>query len=82
MPRLRVLSGRQVVRILHRFGFRVVAVRGSHAKLHQEVASGAHQTLTLPLHDTLAPGTVLAIYRQAVRLVPESDLRPHFYTDS
>jgi hypothetical protein len=26
-------------------------------------------------------GTLQAIYRQALRFIPESELRPHFYTD-
>jgi len=36
--------------------------------------------LTIPLHPSLAPGTLQAIYRQATRFIPEADLRPHFYT--
>jgi len=33
MPKLKVLSGRQVVKILSRFGFKAVSQRGSHVKL-------------------------------------------------
>ena len=82
MPRLRTLSGRDVVRILSGFGFDVVAIRGSHAKLRRTLPDGASETLTVPLHDTLAPGTVRAIYRQAARFIVESDLRAHFYSES
>jgi len=81
MPRLRALSGRDVVRILNGFGFAVVAIRGSHAKLRRLLPDGRHETLTVPLHDTLATGTIRALYRQAARFVAESDLRPHFYLD-
>jgi predicted RNA binding protein YcfA (HicA-like mRNA interferase family) len=81
MPRLRVLSGRDVVRILAAFDFRLVSTRGSHAKLARERPDGHRQVLTAPLHPTLAPGTIVAIYRQACRLVSESELRPFFYTD-
>jgi predicted RNA binding protein YcfA (HicA-like mRNA interferase family) len=80
MPKLKRLSARQVLRILHAFGFAVVSVRGSHAKLRREFEGQPPQILTLPLHRDLAPGTVQAIYRQALRFIPESDLRPHFYT--
>ena len=74
------LSGRDVAAILVRLGFEVVATRGSHCKLRRTIGSGTRQTLTIPLHATLAQGTVHAIYRQACRFVPEADLQPHFYT--
>ena len=80
-PRLRRLSGRDVIRALGTFGFAVVNTRGSHAKLRRVGPDGARQMLTLPLHDELAAGTLHAIYRQALRYVPDDELRPHFFTD-
>ena len=79
MARLKRLSARQVLRILQAFGFAVVSTRGSLAKLKREVEGGPSQVLTVPLNRELAPGTVQAIYRQALRFIPEQDLRPHFY---
>jgi predicted RNA binding protein YcfA (HicA-like mRNA interferase family) len=79
MARLKRLSARQVLRILQAFGFAVVSTRGSHAKLKREVEGGPSQVLTVPLHRELAPGTIQAIYRQALRFIPEQDLGPHFY---
>jgi len=79
MARLRRLSARQVLRILRAFGFSVVSTRGSHAKLKRETEGGPSQILTVPLHRELAPGTIQAIYRQALRFIPEPDLHPHFY---
>ena len=81
MPRLRNLSSRDVLRILNGFGFTIVAVRGSHAKLRRVPADGRHETITVPLHATLATGTLHPIYRAAARFIPEADLRPNFYTD-
>jgi predicted RNA binding protein YcfA (HicA-like mRNA interferase family) len=78
MPKLRRLSGEEVVAILARFGFTVVSQRGSHMKLKRIVAGGS-QTLTVPAHSELDPGTLRAIMRQAARFIPEQDLRPHFY---
>lgn len=78
MPKLRRLSGKEVVTILGRFGFTVVSQRGSHIKLKRNVAGGT-QTLTVPAHAELDPGTLRAIIRQAARFIPEQDLRPHFY---
>jgi len=79
MARLRRLSARQILRILLAFGFSVVSTRGSHAKLKREIEGCPSQVLTIPLHRELAPGTIQAIYRQALRFIPEPDLHPHFY---
>jgi predicted RNA binding protein YcfA (HicA-like mRNA interferase family) len=81
MTHLRQLSGRDVLRILDSFGFLVVSVRGSHAKLRRLLASGERQTLTIPLHKNLDQGTLHAIFRQAMRYVPEADLLPWFFAD-
>lgn len=78
MPKLRRLSGREIVTVLSAFGFSVVDQRGSHMKLRREVATGS-QTLTVPAHAQLDPGTLRAIIRQASRFIPEEELRPHFY---
>jgi predicted RNA binding protein YcfA (HicA-like mRNA interferase family) len=79
MPKLRRLTGRDVLTILQGFGFQQVSLRGSHIKLVREV-TGARQVLTVPLHGELDPGTLRAIFRQASRFIAEHDLRPHFYT--
>ena len=81
MPRLRRLSGAEVVDILGRFGFVLHAQRGSHAKLRRVLGGGMVQTLTLPLHDELDTGTCRAILRQASRFVAEAELRRYFYTE-
>jgi predicted RNA binding protein YcfA (HicA-like mRNA interferase family) len=79
--KLRSLSARDVLRALRHFGFEVVAVRGSHARLQRLTNAGDTQTLTIPLHKTLARGTTRAIFRQASRYVHEDDLRPWFFAD-
>lgn len=78
---MRVLSGREVVRILLQFGFTVASQRGSHIKLQRTLDHGSRQTMTIPDHDELDRGTLHAIYRQASRYIPESDLKQHFYTE-
>ena len=80
MPKLRVLSGREVLTILRGFGFQDLLQRGSHIKLRRVIA-GQTQTLTVPNHDEIDRGTLQAIYRQAGRFVPESELREEFFTD-
>lgn len=81
MPRLRRLTARQFLRALRGVGFEVVTTRGSHAKLVRVSPSGERQVLTVPLHSQLAPGTLRAIFRPAARVVPESELRPKFFTE-
>ena len=81
MPRLRRLSGREVSRILQDFGFVIVRQRGGHMKL-KRITAGGTEVLTIPAHKEFDTGTLRAIFRQAARFVPESELRPHFYSDS
>jgi predicted RNA binding protein YcfA (HicA-like mRNA interferase family) len=81
MPKLRVLSGRDVLKFPGGFGFRDVAQRGSHIKVGRVLPGGRTQTLTVPNHDELDRGTLHALYRQASRFIPESELRRKFFTD-
>jgi len=81
VPRLKRLSGREVISILGSFGFIVVSQKGSHLKLVRVLASGERQVLTVPNHSELDTGTCRAILRQASRYLPVTDLHPHFYTD-
>lgn len=59
MPRLPVLSGPELVRLLQRAGFEVVRHKGSHVSLQK----GEYKTV-VPLHDELAKGTLLGILKQ------------------
>lgn len=79
MGRLRQMAAREVLRAFGSFGFNVASLRGSHAKLVRVLASGERQVLTVPMHKQLAPGTLRAIFRQALRYIPEEDLRPWFF---
>jgi predicted RNA binding protein YcfA (HicA-like mRNA interferase family) len=81
MPKLKRLSGLDVVRIFEVLGFAQVSQRGSHVKLQRQGTDGSKQTLTIPAHPELDKGTLRAIYRQALRYVSESELMEHFYTD-
>lgn len=81
MPKLKTLSGGDVVKIFSLFGFEIEAQRGSHVKLRRLLPGGTRQTLTIPMHDEMDKGTLKAIYRQALRYLTEDQLRPHFYGD-
>jgi predicted RNA binding protein YcfA (HicA-like mRNA interferase family) len=58
MPKLRVLSGHEVLKILHEFGFQTFAQRGSHVKVRRVLKGGRTQILTLPDHDEIDRGTL------------------------
>lgn len=81
MPKLKRLSGSEVIKIFASLGFEQVAQRGSHVKLRRVLPDGTRQTLTIPVHDELDTGTSRAIYRQALRYIPENELQPHFYSE-
>jgi predicted RNA binding protein YcfA (HicA-like mRNA interferase family) len=82
MPgKLRVLSGRQIVHILMKFGFEAVGQRGSHVKLRRITQSGQKQSLHIPLHGQLRVGTLHAIFRQASAYITEKELRAYFYSE-
>ena len=79
MPKPKTLSGRDVVRIFAIFGFEVAAQRGSHIKLRRILSDGTRQTLTVPNHRELDRGTLLGIYRQALRYITAEELTEHFF---
>jgi predicted RNA binding protein YcfA (HicA-like mRNA interferase family) len=81
MPKLKVLSGTDIIKIFSKFGFEVVSQKGSHIKIIRFLPDGTKQILTIPNHSELDKGTIKAIYRQALRYISESDLKPHFYLE-
>jgi predicted RNA binding protein YcfA (HicA-like mRNA interferase family) len=64
MGRLRVLSGRDVCRILEQHGFTEVRRRGSHIVLQRRTPEST-TTVPVPDHAELAIGTLLSIIRQS-----------------
>ena len=79
-PRLKRLSGEQVVTVFKKLGFEKESQRGDHAKLVRVGSAGDRQVLTIPLHSELDVGTLRAIVRQASRFVTETELSAHFYS--
>jgi len=59
MPKLPVLSGRDLIDILKNLGFVVARQKGSHVSLQK----GQYKTV-VPLYDDLAKGTILGILKQ------------------
>ena len=78
MPKLKILSGKDVIKILNHFGFQKIAQKGSHVKMVR-LNKSLRQVLTIPNHSELDKGTLKAIYRQASRYIPHEELNPFFY---
>ena len=69
MPRIpRDLSGREVCRLLERFGYEVTRQQGSHIRLEAAHATGTHR-LTVPNHDSLKIGTLNSILTDVAGVV-------------
>jgi predicted RNA binding protein YcfA (HicA-like mRNA interferase family) len=62
MPRLPKVSGREAVAAFERAGFEVKRRRGSHIVM---VKPGFAETLSVPDHRQLRPGTLRALIRKA-----------------
>jgi len=64
MPRLRVLSGKEVCKILSEHGFMEVRRKGSHIIMQKRLG---RTTVTVPVpdHEELKIGTLLGIIRQS-----------------
>lgn len=78
-PSLRRLNGNEVITALTRCGFTEVA-RESHAKLRRIGSGDERQTMTVPIHTSLATGTLKSIVRQAARYLTEEEIIREFYT--
>ena len=64
MPKLPILSGQEMCKILQKRGFTHVRTKGSHAIFVKQTEAGKI-TIPVPLHSELAKGTLLSILRQA-----------------
>ena len=84
MPLLKRLTSREILGVPGRFGFEVVSMKGSHAKLVRVPLEGnawQKEILVVPIHRKMSVGTIHAIYRQACRFIPGDDLRKDFFSD-
>lgn len=80
MPKLKTLSGSDIIMILKSFSFFVAGQKGNHIKM-KRVVSGISQALTIPNHQELDKGTIRAIYNQASRYISPIELQKFFYSE-
>ena len=65
MGKLRVLSGREVCKILEAEGFSEVRRRGSHVVMQKRTGNTTTTTVPVPDHSELKAGTLSSIIRQS-----------------
>lgn len=81
MPKLKILSGEDVIKIFKSFGFIVSVQRWCHIKLIRLLKDNIKQPITIPNHKKLDKGTLKAIIRQASKYISDEELKNHFYTE-
>lgn len=69
MSELPRISGREVVKALHRIGYEIDRQKGSHIILRQ--TEYPHRRIVVPDHKEVAKGTLRAIIREAGLTVEE-----------
>jgi len=58
MPKLPQVSGKDIVKVLRKYGFSIVSQKGSHIKLKKTVSSGFSYTVIVPNHKIIKKGTL------------------------
>ncbi len=73
--RLPQISGKELIRILSKFGFIFVRQKGSHVQL-EKVAGKENIKLTVPMHNQLKRGTLSHIIKASK--INERDIEEYF----
>lgn len=82
MPRkLRIISGKEVVKKLLRYGFVAIRSKGSHTRLTLETKNEKTVHISIPLHSELKRGTLRGIISELEKYISSQDLDDDFYTE-
>ena len=57
MPKLPVISGDELIKLLTKLGYEIVKQKGSHVRLRKKTEIGEHN-ITVPKHKEIAKGTL------------------------
>ncbi|MEK7564387.1 MAG: type II toxin-antitoxin system HicA family toxin [Patescibacteria group bacterium] len=80
MPKLRRISGSDLIGFLEKQGFILNRQKGSHMILSR-IVEGVLEHLVVPNHKELDRGMTHGIYKQAREYLPEQELKKFFYTE-
>lgn len=76
---LKVLTGREVVKIFETFGFEVIGGT-KHIKMRR-LRPGGVETLIVANHSPIGKGLLRTIFMQASAYIPQEELRALFYNE-
>jgi len=57
MQGLPVVSGKTLIKVLQKLGYEIIRQKGSHVQIRLRSEYEEH-TITIPIHDEIAPGTL------------------------
>lgn len=81
MPRkLRIISGKEVVKILGHYGFVITRTSGSHTRLTLQTTHKETLHVTVPFHSELKRGTLRGIISELEKHILSENLDADFYT--
>lgn len=80
MPKIKYISGKELIKILESFGFVISRQKGSHIILKRIISDG-EQVILIPNHVTIDRGTLHSIYKKLLLYLDESEIKSHFYTE-
>ncbi len=79
MPKLRRISGDNILNILIKEGFGILRQKGSHVRLFKN-NSESKIYITVPLHEEIDRGTLKSIIRSLERVFTKDKIFEIFYT--
>ena len=80
MPKLRKISGKDLIKFFEKEGFVFNRQKGSHIVISR-IVEGSKQHLVIPNHSELDRGMTHGIFKQSREYLPEQDLKKFFYIE-
>jgi len=77
MPKLRQLSGKEIIKIFESHGFKVKRSVSSHVRLTLQQKDSSYH-ITIPLHDSLKKGTLSSIKKDFVLCFGKDEADKYF----
>jgi predicted RNA binding protein YcfA (HicA-like mRNA interferase family) len=80
MPKIKHISGKEVIKIVESLGFVIARQKGSHIILKRTIFKD-EQVILVPNHTVIDRGTLHSIYKKLLLYIDESKIRSHFYSE-
>lgn len=70
MPKLPIISGKETIKKLEKYGYSIVRQKGSHIRL-RHLNQSEFKNITVPLHKAIKPGLLNQIIKDANLTIEE-----------